>query len=354
MTAIYRPSDGETPLAVRVTPNPFTYLSLCRSGASQSPIAMRKILIVLSSLFALNSAAQSEGGLWLGADASYDITSRLGAELEVGTRLEEGFSRFTRVDAALGFDYKLTRWIKVGAGYDVIGDYNGSQELDVVYRKDPNSPDGIRYDSEGNPVVNGYNQDATFWRPKHRTYFDLTGKWRAGRFSFSLRERYQYTYYAPVEDVVSKYREELEADDLPSYPNPYIGPFTDAYGDDYYYGLERIDDKKGKSRHYLRQRFGVEYNIRRCPVTPFASYEVANDLVDDFSLVRQRVTAGADITLTADKRHALSLAYIYQRGAHEETGAADMHIVSIGYKFSFESALAQRQKKAAKKARKSK
>ncbi len=270
------------------------------------------------------------------------------------TRLENDFSRITRCDAALGVDYKLTRWIKVGAGYDAIGDYNGSRELDVVYRKDPNSPDGIRYDSSGNPVVNGYNLDEAFWRPKHRAYFDLTGKWRLGRFDLSLRERYQYTYYVQKAGVVGKYREELEADDLDGYTQPYIGPFPDAYGDDYYYGLDRFDDKKAKSKHYLRQRVGVDYNIRRCPVTPCASYEVANDLGDDFSLVRQRVSAGIDWNLTADKRHALSLAYIYQHGAHEEAGSADMHILSIGYKFSLESPRAQREKKAAKKARKAK
>lgn len=315
---------------------------------------MRKPLIVLSSLFALTAAAQSESGLWLGADVSYDITSRLSAELEVGTRLEEGFSRFTRYDAALGLDYKLARWIKVGAGYDAIGDYNGSRELDVVYKKDENSLDGIRYDSNGNPVVSGYNQDDAFWRAKHRAYFDVTGKWRVGRFNLSLRERYQYTYYAPVVNVVSKYRDELEADDLPGYTKPYIGPFADAYGDDYYYGLDRLGDKKTKSKHYLRQRFGVEYNIRRCPVTPFASYEIANDIVDDFCIVRQRVSAGADITLTADKRHSLSLSYIYQHGAHEEAGSSDMHIISVGYKLSLDSPRAKREKKAAKKARKAK
>lgn len=315
---------------------------------------MRKTLLALSSLLALSAAAQSEGGLWLGADASYDITSRLGAELEVGTRLENDFSRVTRYDAALGLQYRLARWIKVGAGYDFIGDYNGSRELDVVYKKDSNSPDGIRYDSNGNPVVNGYNQDAAFWRPKHRAYFDLTGKWRVGRFNLSLRERYQFTRYAPKTGVVSKYREELEAEDLDGYTQPYIGPFTDAYGDDYYYGLDRLDDKKGKSKQYLRQRVGVEYNIRRCPVTPFASYEIANDLGNDFSLVRQRVSAGIDWNLTANKRHALSLAYIYQRGAHEEAGSDDMHILSVGYKLSLESPRAQREKKAAKKARKAK
>lgn len=322
---------------------------------------MRKTLIALSSLFALTAAAQSEGGLWLGADASYDITSRLGAELEVGTRLENGFSRITRYDAALGLDYKLTRWIKVGAGYDVIGDYNFG-EKEVVYKT--NTDGTIRLDSDGNRVVKGINVDDAFWRTKHRAYFDLTGKWKLGRMVFSLRERYQLTRYAPTDVYEWKYREEYDAEDYKDAVNKgadaatFYGPIVGDDLEEYFYELDSEktgwDEKKAKSKHYLRQRVGVEYNIRRCPVTPFASYEIANDLGDDFSLVRQRVSAGIDWNLTADKRHALSLAYIYQHGAHEEAGSADMHILSIGYKFSLESPRAQREKKAAKKARKAK
>lgn len=321
---------------------------------------MRKTLIALSSLFALTAVAQSEAGLWLGADVSYDITSRLGAELEVGGRLEDDFSTFNRYDAAFGFDYKLARWLKVGAGYDFIRDYSAGEGLSVVYKKDPNSPDGIRYDSNGNKVVNGYNVENPYWRTKHRFYFDLTEKWKAGRFGFSLRERYQFTKYSAVEGVELKYRDELEEDDLLDYAPaidacgnaPFVGPFADAYDDNYWYGLANIKGKGTKQKHYFRTRLAVDYNIRRCPVTPFASYEIANDLGDGFSLVRHRVSAGFDWNFTRDKRHALSLAYLFQRGAREESGNADLHIISLGYKFSFDSPRAAAQKAAKKKAKK--
>lgn len=346
---------------------------------------MRKTLIALSSLFALSAAAQSESGLWLGAEASYDITDRLGADLELGARLENGFSTFTRYDAALGFDYKAARWLKLGAGYDFIRDHSLGEEPSVVYKKGKGefstndygflvdeegkrvNPDGYRIDSNENPIVNGYNVESPYWRTKHRAYFDLTEKWKAGRFGFSLRERYQFTSYTPVEGVELKYRDELEskpgpgytspwagahADYLPAGVAPYVGPYADAYDDDYWYGLTDIKDKGSKTKHYLRTRLAVDYNIRRCPVTPFASYELANDLGDAFSIVRHRVSAGFDWNLTADKRHALSLAYIYQHGAQEEAGNADLHIISVGYKFSFESARAAAQKAAKKKAKK--
>lgn len=312
---------------------------------------MRKLLTVLLSAIALSSAAQSDSGLWLGAEASYDITDRWSADLELGSRLEDGFSSFTRYDAALGVQYKPLKWLKLGAGYGFIRDYSAGEAPSIVYKKDP-ATGGVRLDSDGNPVVSGFNAESDYWRTKHRVFVDLTEKWKVGRFGFSLRERYQLTAYTPVSGVELKYRDELEADDLPGYTKPYVGPYVDAYGDEYFYGLTDIKDKGAKTKHILRSRLAVDYNIRRCPVTPFASYELYNDLGDAFGIVRHRVSAGVDWNLTRDKRHALSLAYIYQHGAQEEAGNADLHVLSVGYKFSFESARAAAQKAAKKKAKK--
>ena len=50
--------------------------------------------------------------------------------------------------------------------------------------------------------VNGYNVDHGYWRSKHRFYVEGTGSLKAGRFKFSLRERYQYTYFMP-DDVTT-------------------------------------------------------------------------------------------------------------------------------------------------------
>lgn len=318
---------------------------------------MRRTLTALSTLFALGATAQSQSGLWLGADASYDINRRLATEIELGTRLEDDFNRFTRYDAAIGFDYKALPWLKVGAGYDFIRDYNAG-ETEVLYRLGPdNKPD---LDSDGNRIVKGVNIDEPAWRTKHRLYVDLTEKCRFGRFTFSLRERYQYTRITPTEVYEWRFRDEYDADEYSSfitrYPDQgqFFGPLVGDDGEDYYYrlGKDGFDTKKAKDRHYLRTRLAVNYNIRRCPLTPFASYELANDLGDAFSIVRHRVTAGFDLNLTRNKQHALSLAYLYQNGAQEEAGQADMHIITLGYKFSFESARVAAQKAAKKKAKK--
>lgn len=315
---------------------------------------MRKVLFLLLFLppFALGIQAQSMGGAWLGAEAAYDITAKWGAELGLGARLEDDFGRLTRYDAGFGIDYKPVRWLKIGVGYDLARDYSFGEPATIVYKKDPNSPDGIKYNSSGYPVVNGFNAEDAYWRTKHRFTFDLTEKWKIGRVGFSLRERYLLSSNQAVEGCEYKYREELEAGDLADYSQPYYGPHVDEEGDSYWYGLDRIEGKDAKTKHALRTRLGIEYNIRRCPVTPFVSYEISNDLSDGFAFERHRVMAGVDWTFTRDKRHSLSVAYLYQHGAQEESGDADLHILSVGYKLNLESAIAKRQKKAAKKARK--
>lgn len=321
------------------------------------PPLMRKHLLTLSALFALSAAAQndvgsssSEGALWLGADASYDITSDLEAGLEVGGRLEDDFSTFTRYDAALGLSYKPLKWLKLGGGYDFIRDYSAG-EVEERFRQSTTVP--------GKLVFNGFNVTDDYWRTKHRLYFDLTEKWKVGRFGFSLRERYQYTHYAEVDGVVRKYRDEYDENEYErlvqqgASPADFM-PRVDDEGDCYWYALDRIDGKNAKDKHYLRTRLAVDYNIRRCPVTPFVSYELANDLGDAFGIVRHRAMAGFDCNLTKSKQHVLTVAYLYQHGAKEESGNADLHVVSIGYKFSFESAKAAAQKSAKKKAKKGK
>ena len=94
-----------------------------------------------------------------------------------------------------------------------------------------------------------------------------------------------------------------------------------------------LEKKSAKDKHYLRSRLSVEYNIRHCPLTPFVSYEVANDLGESLQLVRQRAQAGFDYKIR--KGHTLSLAYLYQHGEKEETGDADFHVLSLDYKFKF-------------------
>lgn len=313
---------------------------------------MRKHLLYILSALALSAHAQNERGLWCGADVDAALSARWDMEASVGARLEDDWSRVTRYDASLGFDFKAARWLKFGVGYDFIRDYSPAEELTVAYKKDPDSPDGIKHNSNGNPVVSGFNSADAYWRTKHRLFFDATAKWKVGRFAFSLRERYQWTHSMPVDAVSYKYRDELEEDDLEGYGKPYAGPYYDEYNDPYWYGLERVGDKAAKDKHFLRSRLAVEYNIRHCPVTPFVNYEMANDLGDAFGFVRHRAQLGADIRVSSNKRNYLSVSYLYQHGAREESGTNDLHVLSLSYKYKFSSQRAKAAKKDKKKNKK--
>ena len=285
---------------------------------------MRRLLSFLCLLTA-SVAAHAESGLWYGVDAVHDFNKRLSMELGIGSRLEDGWSRYTRYDVAGGLDWKALPWLKIGVGYDFIRDYS-PEETKVKYK-----------DDDPTQRITGFNVDQSYWRSKHRLFLDITGKLKCGRFTFSLRERYQYTRYAPIDNLEEyKYRYFQEYDDPSEITRPYL-PAEMSDGSIRYFELDpertELENKTAKDKHYLRSRIGIEYNIRHCPLTPFVNYEVANDFGSRLSLVRQRAQAGFDYKVK--KGHTLSLAYLYQHGEKEETGDADLHILSVGYKFKF-------------------
>lgn len=286
---------------------------------------MKKHLLALCFI-AASGAAHAESGLWYGIDATHDFNKRLALDLSLGSRIEEdGWSRYTRYDVAGGLDWKALSWLKLGIGYDFIRDYS-PEEIKVKYK-----------DDDPAQRVTGFNVDESYWRSKHRLFFDITGKLKCGRFTFALRERYQYTRYTPIDNLKEyKYRYRQEYANAAEVPNPYLTAVMPD-GTVRYFELDpertELEKKSAKDKHYLRSRLSVEYNIRHCPLTPFVSYEVANDLGESLQLVRQRVQAGFDYKIR--KGHTLSLAYLYQHGEKEETGDADFHVLSLGYKFKF-------------------
>ena len=97
--------------------------------------------------------------------------------------------------------------------------------------------------------------------------------------------------------------------------------------------FEQVDNpRKAKNVHYLRSRLQMSYNIRHCPLEPFVSYEFSNDLGNALHLDKTRLMAGSDWKI--NKKHTLSVAYVYQNGADDDA-SNDIHVIDIGYKFKF-------------------
>ncbi|MFR9523768.1 MAG: DUF2490 domain-containing protein [Rikenellaceae bacterium] len=116
----------------------------------------------------------------------------------------------------------------------------------------------------------------------HRYAFDVTYKDKFGRFTPSFRLRYNN--------------------------------FTD----------EGVDDKE-----FMRYRAKVDYDIRKCKITPFVSVEAYHGLEENL-LYKTRYSAGFD--LKTGKDSALSFDYKLDFFALEYKNA---NIFSLGYKFKF-------------------
>ena len=263
----------------------------------------KKIFLLLVSLLALPALAQSDLGLWTGLTFEKEFGKRFSLDAGVDFRAAENITRESRWAASLGAGYKVNKHLKLGAGYIFITDRNPWE-----YK--------VNYNDEGE--MKGYNVDHAYWRNKHRAFFEATGKVKAGRFSFSLRERYQFTHFVADSTERDRYRGVVTSD--------YPGKQYNGYA----YSETVMDHKGSKNRHYLRSRLKVEYDIRKCPLTPIVSYEVYNNLSEGFDLDKSRLSAGLEWKVT--KKVNISAAYLFQTGADDDSDG-DEHIIDIGFKF---------------------
>lgn len=236
-----------------------------------------KRLFVAAMALALSVATVNAQSLWTSAEIKGGIAKNVKAFAEIENRTTDGIDGTQRWSGRVGLDYKPLKWLKLGADYTFIYQHEDS-----------------RTTKKGN-IIDSY------WQPRHRLGLSATGSIDCGDFTFSLRERYQYTYKA--EKTVAKYD-----------------------GD----SGSRKDDEviESENKNTLRSRLGVEYNIRKCPVTPFASVELYNDLSDAFATDKTRYTVGAEWKIS--KSHSLELFYRYIN-AHDDD---DLNVIGLGYKFS--------------------
>lgn len=265
----------------------------------------RKPLIAfLLTLCTAVSIQADDFGLWTSADASQKLgNTGLSMEGGLGFRLNNHWKNVDRWDAGLGLSYEVTPFLKVGGGYTFIYNYSGAE------RKE-------RFNSSGN--WNGYNVENGYWRTKNRFYFEAKGKVEVGRFTFSLRERYQSTIFNHTYTRQDKYRYNtiIDADGNKDYQ------LRDGYPE------SEQELKRHKTTHYLRSRLQAEYNIRHCPVTPYASFELSNSLTNGFSIDKRRFCIGGDWKIS--KGRHLTVGYVYNNG-NDDDNEDRLHAIEIGY-----------------------
>ena len=272
---------------------------------------MKKILTTCCALLlAVPTFAQKdEFGSWLEFEAEKKINKRIDLTLGVGMRANDNLGEVSRANAFVSGSYKVCDYLKVAATYQYISDLSRGE---------------VKEDFKKDGTFEGYKVDEAFHRTKHRLSFDLSSKVKVGRFTFSLRERYQYTH------SMSKDIERIKYSEISKGLNPNLQPFPFG-GYEWEEQEFTTDHKSHKNAHLLRSRIGVEYDIRNCPLTPFATYEIKTSLQDGGATEATRLIVGTDWKL--NKKNTLSIAYVFDDGHYSDD--ANIHAVSIGYKFKF-------------------
>lgn len=253
------------------------------------------LALVTCHLSFLTTAAQSEGGLIIGAELSKKIDRKWNVGLEADFRTRNDFKTVDRWSIGIGVDYKFSKWLKADAGYSLL-DYNMREKVE-------------HYTTEkGNAKI---HWRPSYWGMKHRFHISLTGSFKLSNgLKFSLRERWQYTYRPEKSVTRWTFREDVNNQDM------------------------RLDDdylRAGKGKNQLRSRFQVEWDKKRALFTPYVSME----LYHSWGIEKIRYTAGTDINL--NKQNTFSVYYRFQnmKNVDEEDYDPDMHFLGLSYKYKF-------------------
>lgn len=247
---------------------------------------MKHLTILLVAFLMAPLSALAEGddwGLELSAGANYKVTKRLNLSLKGELRTRNDFQTLSRWN--IGFDaaYKLCPYAKVSAGYSFLIDNNREK---------------FSYDDISGEVT---RWRPSYWGTRHRVNVSLTGSIDCGRFTFSLRERWQYTYRP---DKSTRRYDFIE---------------------------EEWEDRvvNSSAKNVLRSRLLVEYDIPGVKIDPYVSAELFNS----WELEESRFAVGADWRIT--KKHAVGVYYRYQLVKKNNPADRNMNMLGVEYKFKF-------------------
>lgn len=239
-------------------------------------------VLLLLQVPTLIYAQSDEFGMWYSAGVEKKINKKMSVGVESEYRMRENMQEADRWSIGAAFEYKFVKWLKASAGYDFLW---------------KNNREKVTYKSSG-----AYNNTRpSYWSARHRVHVDLTGNVDVGRFNFSLRERWQYTYRP--------------------------GTTTTRYDHDNGWWEDTYVHSKGGN--VLRSRLQAEYNIPSSHITPYASVELFNS----WNLDKVRYTVGADWNI--QKKHTVGLFYRYQDVNSDDDDDPNQHIVGLSYKFKF-------------------
>ena len=278
-------------------------------------------LIAVAAVVLLSfSAAQAQSecddfGIWTSLNASKKLTDRLKIGFEGELRSIEGVSQMDRRSIGVDFSYDILSWLKADIGYIYIQSHN-SEEKKIK--------DFVGLDNDNNEIYS-YNIDRSYWEQRDRLVASLSASWKIGRVKFSLRERVQYQYTHSALVYEDQYRPFQKDSDDPN--SEYIT--NDDPNDPYKPTKSEAELKDAKQNTTLRTRLTAKWDIKKCPVTPFASVELFTRLDKWKFHDKLRYRIGAEYKI--DKDNEISLYYLYQDN-HASSSPA-IHAIGVGYSF---------------------
>lgn len=178
----------------------------------------RKAFYLLAlMMMPLSLLAQSDDfGVWTSIGAEKKISKKLSVGMEAELRTRDDVSTLDRWSVGVDAQYKLTKWLKVSAGYSFLDDNNEK----ITYKETNGMP----------------NKLAEYWGVRHRFNVSLTGSYKFGDWQVSLRERWQYTY-RPEKTIDERW--DFDDDEYDGKPKTY----------------------KGRGKNVLRSRLQLSYDI---------------------------------------------------------------------------------------------
>ncbi len=162
------------------------------------------IFLFIPNLFPL-FAQDADNGMWTSLEVKKKFKHGLALSLSEEYKLRENFSNTDKLETTVDLSWKPLSFLKGGISYCRI-DYNHPEN----------------------------NTQPEYWELRHRYIAYVMGSYDLGRFSLSLREKFQQTNRVGVNANVNK-------------SNP---------------------------TNVIRSKFEVDYNIKKSPFTPYASVEV--------------------------------------------------------------------------------
>ena len=249
-------------------------------GRSKRIIA---VALALAAMLLPTAAMADDTGLTLDLGVEKKVSKKFSVGLDTEFRTRNDFKTVDHVTAAVSGKYKVTKWLKLEAGY---------QFLVINHREHLSLHDDGSYN----------NWRPSYYSTSHRVSAAVNGDVDLGRFNVALRERWQYTYRP--EHSTTRY------------------DFDNEYMEDC--------QVHAKGKHVLRSRLKLEYNIPHCKFTPAVSVEAYTGS----SLEKTRFVVGG--SYTHKKHHSFGLGYHYQLYNHTvKPEAINTHHIVMGYAYKF-------------------